>query len=281
MHLAPLGYDASATAHDAREALVGQVDVLQSDAAVYGEVVHALLTLFDKRLTEDVPRKVLGLAVHLLKGLVHGHRSHWHGTVAQDPLARLVYVVARGEIHERVATPFAAPHRFVDLLLDARCGGRVSDVGVDLHEEMGADDHRFRLGVLAVGGDDGASLGNLLAHKGRCDVGLDAQFLAVHVLAYGHILHLLCDDALLGEIHLRLSLLTTVDPWLAQSGQSLLEVDLHGGVAVGSAGVVYVDRLVGLLVAHTVLDGYGGRQSHAAHADAEVGIELAAQVNLL
>ena len=45
MHLAPFGDDASAPAYHARETAVGQVDVLQADAAMYGEIVYALLAL--------------------------------------------------------------------------------------------------------------------------------------------------------------------------------------------------------------------------------------------
>ena len=47
MHLAPLRDDAAATAHDARQTCVGEVDVLQTDAAMDGEVVYSLLALLD------------------------------------------------------------------------------------------------------------------------------------------------------------------------------------------------------------------------------------------
>src|SRR5207248_7006240 len=43
--------------------------------------------------------------------------------------------------------------------------GRVADVGVDLHQEVAADDHRLGLGVVDVGRDDGPPEGDLLADE--------------------------------------------------------------------------------------------------------------------
>ena len=111
-------------------------------------------------------------------------------------------VGARREVHERVAAPFAAPDGFLHLLVDAAGGGGVADVGVYLDEEVAAYDHGFGLGVVDVGRQDGAPGSDFLAHEFGRDVGLDAQLGAVHVLAYGHVLHLGRNDALLGEVHL-------------------------------------------------------------------------------
>ena len=55
MYLAPLGDNASASAHDTSKTSVCQMDILQSDAAVDGEIVHTLLTLLDKRIAEHFP----------------------------------------------------------------------------------------------------------------------------------------------------------------------------------------------------------------------------------
>ena len=66
--------------------------------------------------------------------------------------------------------------------------------------------------MLDVCRNHSSSFSYFLTYKCRCDVCLDAQLLAVHVLADGNILHLLRDDALLGEVHLCLSLLTSVYP---------------------------------------------------------------------
>ena len=45
--------------------------------------------------------------------------------------------------------------------------GRVADVGVDLHLEVAADDHRLELGVIDVGGDDRPAARHLAAHEAR------------------------------------------------------------------------------------------------------------------
>ena len=123
MHLAPLGDDAAATAHDARQTCVGEVDVLQTDAAMDGEVVNSLLALFDECVAEYLPCQVFCLSVHLLKSLIHRHGAYRYGAVAQNPLACLVNIVARREVHQRVATPLAAPDSLLHLFVNARSDG--------------------------------------------------------------------------------------------------------------------------------------------------------------
>ncbi len=95
----------------------------------------------------------------------------------------------------------------------------IADVGVDLHQEVAADDHRLQLGMVDVGRDDGAAARDLGAHELRRDEGreLGAEALAVgerhggaferlltpEVLAVGDVDHLFGDDAGLGELVLR------------------------------------------------------------------------------
>ena len=90
---------------------------------------------------------------------------------------------------------------------------RVADVGIDLHEEVRSDNHRFCFGVIDVRRDNGTSGSHLLAHKLRSDMRVDTQFLAVHVFADSHIFHLLRDYPSLGESHLSLALLARLNPW--------------------------------------------------------------------
>ena len=59
-----------------------------------GEVVNTLLALLDERVAEYLPREVFGLAVDLFESLIHWHRANGHRAVAQNPLARLVNVLA-------------------------------------------------------------------------------------------------------------------------------------------------------------------------------------------
>ena len=212
MHLTPFRDDASAPAHDTCKTSIRQVDILQTDAAVDGEIVHSLLTLFDKGVAEHFPCQVFCLAVHFLESLIHRHRTYRHRTVAQYPLSGLMNIIARRKIHQRVATPLATPHGFLHLFLDSGSCGRVAYIGIDLNQEVGSYNHRFRLRVFLVGRNNGSSLGNLLAHELWSDVSLDAQLLAVHILADSHVFHLLCDDTFLGEIHLSLTLLAVLYP---------------------------------------------------------------------
>ena len=132
---APLGHDRAAARDDAGDALGGQRDVAQQHAGVDGEVVDALLGLLDQRVAVDLPGEVLGLAADLLERLVDRHGADRHRRVAQDPLARLVDVLAGREVHDRVGAPAGRPRHLLDLLLDRGGDRRVADVGVDLHQE--------------------------------------------------------------------------------------------------------------------------------------------------
>ena len=91
----PLRDDASAAAHHSRESSLRERHVLQAYAAVYGEIVNALLTLLYECVAEYFPCQVLSLSVHLLESLIHRHCAYWHRTVAQYPFACLVDVLSR------------------------------------------------------------------------------------------------------------------------------------------------------------------------------------------
>jgi hypothetical protein len=109
MREAPLGHDRAAPADDAGHALGGHGDVAQQHAGVDGEVVDALFGLLDQCVAEHLPGQLLGLAVDLFQGLVDRHGADGHGRVADDPLARLVDVLAGGQVHHRVAAPADGP----------------------------------------------------------------------------------------------------------------------------------------------------------------------------
>src|SRR5690242_20996595 len=62
------------------------------------------------------------------------------------------YTTLFRSVHDRVGAPTGRPGHLLDLLLD---GGRhrgVADIGVDLHQEPLADDHRLDLRVVDVRG---------------------------------------------------------------------------------------------------------------------------------
>lgn len=84
--------DASTAAHHAGHAVVGKVYVLKTYSAMDREIVNSLLTLFYKRVAEQLPGEVFSVTVHLFHGLIHGHSAYRDRTVAYYPLAGFVYV---------------------------------------------------------------------------------------------------------------------------------------------------------------------------------------------
>ena len=78
---APLGHDRAAAGDDAGDATGGHRDVGQADAGMDGEVVDALLGLFDEGVPEDLPGEVFGAAVDLLEGLIDRHGADGDGAI--------------------------------------------------------------------------------------------------------------------------------------------------------------------------------------------------------
>ncbi len=211
MREAPLRHDRAAARDDASHTVGGQRHVGQAHAGMDGEVVDALLALLNQRVLVHLPGQLDGIAAALLERLINGDSADRHGRVAQNPLAGVVDVAAGREIHDRIGAPADRPHHLLDLLLHGRGDGRVADVGVDLHQEVAADDHRLELGVIDVGRDDGAAAGDLVAHElgrdvlgNRCAEALAVSQrrlrplqhgLAANVLAMRDVDHFVCDDA--------------------------------------------------------------------------------------
>ena len=138
--------------------------------------------------------------------------------------------------------------------------------------------------MIHVGRQHGATSRYFLAHKLGCDVCLDAQLFAVHVLAYGHIFHFGSDNACLGVSHLgdaALAMGALLYPGAAHGWQSFVEVHLVVGVCVGATRVVDVDRSVGLHVGNTLFVAGNGRgEVHFGHSHANVGIYLSLHIRL-
>ena len=196
----PLGHDAAAAGDAAGETLGHGGKQVFQQSGVDGEVVNALLALFDEGVTVHLPRQLVGLAVHLLQCLVHRHGAHGNGAVADDPLSGLVDVLAGGEVHQRVAAEARAIDALLHLLLNGGTEGGVADVGVDFHEELAADDHRFGLGVVGVARNHGTARGHLIAHKLGRDVAVGVVL--AEVLADGDVLHFWSHHTLTGQRHL-------------------------------------------------------------------------------
>ena len=218
MRQAPARHDRSAARDDAGDALRGQRHIAKPHAGMDGEVVHALLGLLDQRVLEHLPVELVGFAIDLLQRLVDRHRPDRHRRIAENPVADVVDVAAGGEVHHRVGTPANRPHQFFDLFRRAGCDGGVADVGVDLHQEVAADDDRLEFRMVDVGRDDGTAARDLVANEfGRDEFGdFGAEILAVgaafggafqrllppEVFPVRDVQHLLGDDSGAGEFEL-------------------------------------------------------------------------------
>ena len=170
MREAPFGEDGAAARHDAGHAIGGERNEAQQHTGVDGEIIHALLGLFDEGVAVNFPGQFLGLAADFFERLINRHGADGHGRVAENPFARGVDVLAGGQVHDGVRAPLGGPAHFLDLLLDARRDGAVADVGVDLHEEIAADNHRLGFGMIYVGRDDGAAGSDFRPDKLRCNL---------------------------------------------------------------------------------------------------------------
>ena len=183
------------------------------------EIVDALLRLLDQRVAIDFPCEFLGDAIDLFKCLIDRHRADRHRRIADDPFARVVNVAARGEVHDIVRAPADRPHHLVDFFRDRGGDGGIADIGIDLHEEIAADNHRLEFRMIDIRGDDGPAGGDFGAHEFRRDefgdIGAEAlalgnlvggifeRRLAAHILALGDERHFGGDDTGLRKLILR------------------------------------------------------------------------------
>src|SRR4029077_274576 len=157
--------DRAAPRDNAGDTLRGQRNIGEPHAGMDSEVVHALFGLLDQRVLEYLPVELVGFAIDLLQRLVDRHGPDRHRRVAQYPAADVVDVAAGGEVHHRVAAPADRPHEFFDFFRGPGRDRRIADVGVDLHQEVAADDDRFEFWVVDVRRDDGAPAGDLGADE--------------------------------------------------------------------------------------------------------------------
>jgi hypothetical protein len=87
---------------------------------VDGEVVHALLGLLDEGVAEQLPGEVLGLAVHLLQGLVDGHGADGHGALRR--------------IHSRVSWMFLPVERSITVSAPQRMDQTIFSTSSSMEE---------------------------------------------------------------------------------------------------------------------------------------------------
>src|SRR5207253_8808858 len=121
-----------------------------------GEVIDPLLRLFDEGVAIDFPGQLFRAPADFFERLINRHRADWHRRIANDPFPGGVNVFACTQIHHGVGAPLRRPTHLLDFFLDRRRDGAVADVGVDLHQEIAADDHRLAFRMIDVRRDNGA-----------------------------------------------------------------------------------------------------------------------------
>ena len=187
----PLRHQRAAPADDAGDPVLRQREEVAEDAGVDGHVVHTLPGL----LLDDVEQVLRGQALdafHPLDRLVGGNGPERHAAGAQQLVADVRDVAARGQVHHGIrAVPETAP-QLVQLAAGIAVDLAVADVRIDLAARSDADAHRLQLGMVRVGGDDHPPSRHFAADQ-----------LGRQVLAAGDVLHLLRRHALPCEVHLR------------------------------------------------------------------------------
>ena len=189
---APFGHDRTATRNDARHTIRRQRYETQQHAGMNRHIIHALLALFDHRVAEQFPAELGRIILHLFERLIHWHGANRHGGVAQNPFTSGVDVVAGRQIHHSVGTPLGGPRELLHFLVDGGGDGGIAHVGVELGEELRADDHRLGLGMVDVAWHHRASCGQLGTYQ-----------LHAAMLAFRHIAHFRRDDVVARIPHLR------------------------------------------------------------------------------
>ena len=133
MHQAPFTHNTSPATDNTTQAIIGKVYILAADTRMNRKVIHSLLALLNQSVPVDFPCQVFHHAVYFFERLIDGNRADRNGAIADNPLARLVDIFSRREIHQRITAPFATPQCFFHFFVNARSSSGVSDIRIDFH----------------------------------------------------------------------------------------------------------------------------------------------------
>ena len=169
-----------------------------------------------------------------------------------------------------------AQRHLLDLLLDRGGDRRVADVGVDLHQEVAADDHRLALGMVDVGRDDRAPARRPRRARTRapCPPAAATNSISGGDLAPPRVVHLGHPVARLGAqapaaARARLHVGAGEDPVTTERRQALLHVGRVVGIGVEPARVVEPEALA--VRERDLADRNAHRGIGAGHIDLSVG----------
>ena len=163
----PFRHDRSASRDDPGRSMRRQWNVGQPDACMDREIVDPLLRLLDQSVTIDLPGQFFSFSTNLFECLIDGNGSDRNRRIADDPFASRVDILSCREIHNSVGAASCRISHLVDLFLDRGGNGGITDIGVDLDQEVTADRHRLDLRMVDVRWNDRSPARNLVTHKLR------------------------------------------------------------------------------------------------------------------
>ena len=139
--------------------------------------------------------------------------------------------------------------------------------------------------MVDICGDNSSTLGNLLTHKLRRYMCLDAKLLTVHIFAYCDILHFWGDNAPLGVVHLSnigaIIIPAFTDPLLTQMRQTSAQINIRCCIAIRARSVVDIDIGVGALHSLPIDDFYRRHLTNLAHTHSYGRVYRATHIDLL
>ena len=116
----PLGHDGPSPGDDASHAARCMGDEAEENSGMDGEVIDALLGLFNEGIPEQLPRKIFNAPVHLLESLVDRNGPNGNRGVTDDPLTGSMNVFSGGKVHYGVRSPLGGPPHLLHFLIDGR-----------------------------------------------------------------------------------------------------------------------------------------------------------------
>src|SRR5271154_1652517 len=117
-------------------------------------------------------------------------------------------VLSSRQIHHGVCAPLRSPAHLFHLFVNARCDRRVSDVRVDLYQEITANDHWLQFRMIHIRRNNRPAACHLFSYELRSDVlrnplvpvsaypGSTSPLLVAQVFPDRNIFHFWRDDAL-------------------------------------------------------------------------------------
>ena len=166
--------DGAAARDDAGYPGGGEWDIAKPHAGVDRKVIHPLFGLLDQGVTKHLPCEVFSFAADFFQSLVNRNRADRHRRVTKNPFPGLVNILAGRQVHDRIGAPAGRPDHLLNFFFNGGGDGGISDVGIDLHQEVPADDHRLEFRMVNIAWDDGSPARDLITHELGRDFRRDA-----------------------------------------------------------------------------------------------------------